>query len=206
MGVTSLPVAGGDGRGRVAASFGTLLNLIIPPRKSTITRLMQVIATAGTTAHTLTILRSLGRTTCVSVNAAGQAVVNITADPGAAISNAIAANDLVAIRESDGVTRLYKVSSVATLAITLTANLVTGTLGGEDFWDFGIITDTDPVTGAAHQILNVPASATTTWADNTDSNVGIARSNGNDEPLLLQDNNATATGTLEQSNWLHTLR
>ncbi|MGH7291302.1 MAG: hypothetical protein ACREJT_08835, partial [Myxococcota bacterium] len=66
--------------------------------------------TCAGTAHTVTCLRPLGRTTIASAGATGQAVANFTADPGVAaayggISNAIAANDFVAIRTaSDGVT------------------------------------------------------------------------------------------------------
>lgn len=196
-----------DCLGKQAAAFGTLLNWLIPPRAGKYTRISKMVATAAGTAHTLTVLRGLGTTTCVGANASGQAVVNITADPGVATingvaySNAIAANDIVAIKEKDGITRQYKVSSVSSLAITLTSNLVAGTVGGESFWFFGVIGDTDPRTGAAHQTFTVPASATTAIDS---ANTGIAVSNNAGEPLIVQDNNITATGTLEYCGFVYT--
>lgn len=193
---------GGNSFGLKSVAFGTKINQLVQPMRRFLTRISKLVATAAGTAHTLTVLRPIGRTTASAAFASGQAVINLVADPGTTVaSNAIAANDLVAVRESDGITRLYTVSSVSGLAITMTGNFTTGGAAGADVWDFGIASDTDPYTGQAHQAYNVPASATTTWSDTVG---GVAASNNRDEPLLVQDSNATATGTIEQVSYAYT--
>ncbi|OWK45783.1 hypothetical protein [Fimbriiglobus ruber] len=194
---------GGNGFGNATQTAGTVINRLVPPKPGNYTRISTVVATAGTTAHTLTALRSLGYTTASAAAAASQAVVNLTANPGPS-GNQLSANDYVAIRETDGVTRLYKVSSISTLAVTLASNLVAGVGAGTagKIWMFGLSTDTDPRTGEAHPAYSVPASATTTYHD--DDN-GVVSSIGKDEPILLQDNNATAAGSINQTSFGYTL-
>lgn len=198
---------GGNGSGGQTQTAGTVIRQLVPPNRLGYTRVTKVVYTCAGTAHTVTCLRPLGKTTIASAGAAGQAVINLTADPGVAaayggISNAIAANDLVAIRTaSDGITRLYTVSSVATLAITLTGNLSVAVAAGDTVWFFGITTDTDGRTGAAHPALLPPASATTTYEDREG---GVVASVAKDEPILVSSNNATAAGTLAQLSWCYT--
>lgn len=197
---------GGNGSGGVSVAFGTAIRQLVPPHRLGFTRITKLVYTCAGTAHTVTVLRPIGKTTVASAGAAGQAVVNLTADPGLAaayggISNALAANDLVAIRTaSDGITRLYVVSSVSTLAITMTTNLVVAVAAGDTVWNFGITTDTDGRTGAAHPALLPPASATTSYEDREG---GVVSSLAKDEPLLVNSNNATATGTLAQVSWCY---
>lgn len=200
----SLNLSGsGNTIGRATVAFGTVINSLVPPRKGAFTRISTLRATAAGTAHVATALRPLGNTTFTAAGAAGQAVVNLTANPGPS-GNALAANDWVAIRETDGYTRLYQVSSISTLAVTLTANLTAGVAAagaGVDskLWMFGIAADTDPRNaGAAHPGFTVPASATTTYTDNFG---GVVASIAADEPILVQQNNATATGILEQVSY-----
>ena len=205
-----MPGYGGNGDGGKTQTAGTIIQYLIPPSPATfrgITRITTLTYISGSTAHTLTAMRPLGRTTVASAGATGQAVVNITADPGVAagyggINNGIAANDFVAIRTaSDGVTRLYKVSSVSTLAITMTANLTVAVAAGDIFWFFGAAGDTDGRTGSAHPALKPPASATTTY---TDRDGGVIATIGAFEPILLNSDNATAAGTNAQVSWNYT--
>jgi hypothetical protein len=206
----------GNGDGGKSQAFGTRIQVLIPPDKRGKTRISTLSYLDAGTAHTLTTLRPIGRTKVNGAAASGQAVVNIVADPGVATgfvnplnnvaivnTNGIAANDLVAIRELDGITRFYKVSSVSTLAITLTANLVAGCAGGEDFWDFGITTDTDPRTGSAHPALKSGAGSTVTTFNERDN--GVVATIGADEPILLDSNNATAAGTFTAYSWGYTV-
>lgn len=188
---------GGNGAGNLTQAAGTVISFLIPPHLSGFTRISKVVYTAGTTAHTLKFCRPIGKTTASAAAAAGQAVINLTADPGPT-GNPIAANDLLAIRETDGVTRLYTVSSVATLAITLTGNLTAGAAAGASVWTFGVIGDTDPVIGTAHPSLGGTASATTTYEEREG---GLFASHLKDSPILFQSNNATVAGTLQQLNW-----
>lgn len=196
---------GGNGLGQRTVAFGTTIDALVPPSptgRQGYTRITKIVYTAAGTAHTITLLRSLGTTTVASTAAAGQAVVNLTAQPTS--GNDVAANDYLAIRRAaDGITRLYKVSSVSTLAITMTANLGTGAglAAGDKVWHFGISSDTDPRTGAAHETLRGVVSATSTYSEDSS---GVIASIGTDEPIMVQSNNATATGFLEQVSYSYT--
>lgn len=196
---------GSSGFGQKTATAGTRINRLIPPRKRAYTRLKRLAATCGTTSHTVTALRPLGRTTLTAAAASGQAVVNLTADPGPS-GNGIAANDLVAIREVDGITRQYTVQSVSTLAITLTANLVAGAAKGADFWDFGAVADTDPRTGEAHQPYVLPAAGSGTLQTIFGGTDGVMLSTiGADEPILLSDSNGTTAGSIDEVQYAYVI-
>lgn len=184
---------GGFSSGTATAAAGTVINALVPPSRNAFTRVSQVRYTAGATAHAVTALRSLGNTTASANAASGQAVVNVTANPGPA-GNALAANDWLAIRHAvDGITRVYQVSSISSLAVTLTGNLAVAVTASDKIWMFGVAADTDPRTGAAHVALAAGANATTTY---TDDNAGVVASIGKDEPILLQSSNATNAGTI----------
>ena len=197
---------GGNGDGGKSVAFGTAIQYLIPPDKRGKTRVTTLSYTDGGTVHTITAQRVLGRTTANGVNAAGQAVLNLMADPGAPAygggTDALVANDFIAVRESDGITRLYKISSVSTLAFTLTANLAVGTLGGESVWHLGVPGDTDGRTGNTNPAFKSVASTLTTF---TDTVTGVVASIANDEPILISSNNITATGTLNQLTWAFTI-
>lgn len=204
---------GGSSNGKVTQTAGTLINSVIQPLARAISRVGKFVYTCGSTAHTITALRCIGRTTCTAVGAAGQAVINIAADPGITTglysrtgvaivgTNAIAANDILIIRETDGIARQYKVSSVATLAITLTANLAVGVAIGSSVWDFGIISDTDPRTGTAHVTFLMTVSIDNTISDDVG---GVPGTLGADEPIILQSDNATVAGTMQYATFAYT--
>lgn len=193
-------VTGGGGFGKLTQTAGTVISRLIPPKSGNITRLTKLVYTADTTAHTVTVCRPIGTRVKLSSGAsAGQAVINLSADPGPS-GNGIAANDFICLKHDDGVYRLHKVSSVSTLAITLTANLSVVASANQPVWFFGAIADTDPNIGEAHNSLRGIASATTTYEDAPDG-AGLFASHNTFEPLLVQSNNATAAGTLEQLNW-----
>lgn len=187
----------GNGIGKTTAAAGTAIVVLVPPDLQGKTRIAKLVYTAAGTAHLLSILRPLGRAKTSAAAASGQPVINLATNP-----TAIAANDNIAIRHSDGVTRKYVVSSVAALAITLTTNLGAAVASGADVWDFGVPTDVDPNTGRATDTLDGTASATTTYEDRE---VGIMASYKVDEPLLFHSNNATAAGTLVLLTFGHTI-
>lgn len=201
-----------NGDGNKTQTAGTLIQYLIMPSPDGKVKVIAISYTAGSTAHTLTLLRPIGRTKCSAVGASGQAVINLVADPGITTgftqgavpivnTNGIAANDFLAIRETDGITRVYKVSSVSTLAITLTANLTTGVDTTSDVWDFGITTDTDPRTGNAHPNFAGTASVTTSLPVVLSPESVICGTHAVDEPVLFNSNNATVAGTLVALNW-----
>lgn len=210
----ALNLAGpGNVRRRITQTAGTVINRLVPPKLGMLTVVSSLVYNCSTTAHTLTILKPIGKTTFTAAGASGQAVVNVLANPGptgdgttgsaannyypqGVTANALAASDLVAIREQDGVTRLYTISSISSLAFTLTANLVAGVAAGDDLWHFGITTDTDPSTGDAHETILVVASTINKFGAADDPSFGVTASFRVDEPILIQSNNTTAAGEI----------
>jgi hypothetical protein len=198
---------GGNGDGGKTQTAGTVIQYLVPPDRRGKTRITTVVYTDTGTSHTLTFLRPLGKTTVAAAAAASQTDFVLTANPGTTaayggISNGIAANDFVAIRTaSDGITRLYKVSSVSTLTVTLTGNLTVALAAGDDVWFFGAAGDTDGRSGSAHPALKGgAASGDVTF---TDREGGVVATFSADEPILFNSNNATNAGTLKQISWAY---
>lgn len=193
--------SGGNIIGRATATAGTVINALIPPHPTMTTRVAQAKITAGATAHTLTVLRPIGTTKASTAAPTGQAVVNVAANPGPS-GNALSANDWIAIRHAaDNVTRLYQVSSISSLAVTLTANLAVAVTLNDKIWMFGVAADTDPAIGTAHPTYAIGSGATTTLTDDT---TGIACGHTKDQPVLLQDNNATNAGSIDIVTYTYT--
>jgi len=193
---------GGNGVGGVTAAAGTRFRFLIPPRLRGYTRVSKLVYTAGATAHTVTACRPIGKTTASAASTATATVINLNADPGPS-GNALAANDLLAVRETDGVTRLYTVSSVATLSITLTGGLTAGLAAGGSVWNFGVTGDTDPTIGRAHPTWRGVASDTSTYEDREG---GVVAGHEADAPILIDSDNATDQGYLDLLSWSYTPR
>lgn len=227
----SIPIMGMRGYGKLTQNAGTVITRLVEPMPNAFTRIVSVWYTASTTAHTLTVMRPLNVVTFTAAASAGQAVVNISADPGdytgiRTSDNAIAGSDFVVYEVADGTYALDTVSSVATLAVTLSNNVPTsGVLAGGKLWFYGIITDTNPLNAQAHPQFTLPASVTTYLG--TDSGEGIAgfvgsiappggtygwptgtgiNLTGRYEPLIVHSGNATAAGTIEKVTAIYTNR
>jgi hypothetical protein len=200
--MSGLMLYGADGCGPKTATAGTAIVQVTTRKKGCKTRIDSVVYTAGATAHTLTIMRPIGRTKLSAAALAAQAVVVLTADPGPS-GNGIAANDYVVIMRPDGVPHVGVVSAWngTTKALTLTANVPTGGFdSGADVYFYGVIGDTDPQSQAAHPQYPLADAATTTVSNATGNGVfGSARAG---EPLLLHSGNATNAGTLNRANWV----
>lgn len=204
-------VLGRRSYGKNTQTAGTIIKQLVEPWPNAWTRITGYRQTVSTTAHLLTLMRPFNLTTFSADAAAAQAVVNITADPGAysaagalaTANNLIAANDWVVYEAADGTFVMDVVSSVSTLAITLTANLPTGGVKKNGkFWFFGIATDTNPNNNQANPRWNAAASTlfTLSRADALGSipdhpllNLGKGRY----QPLILQIDNGTAASTME---------
>jgi hypothetical protein len=164
----------------------------------------------GSTSHQLKFIRPKNFTTVASAAAKNQAVINIVADPGiystnykylnnqataAVADNAISANDWCVYQLVDGTWIFDTVSSVSTLAITMSNNIPNitggGVAAGAPFFFFGISTDKDPATGFAPMVRYTTASATDTY---NDPRYGVAEGLHYGDPLLFQSDNANAAG------------
>lgn len=195
---------GGNGFGYKSVAFGTVINRLLPPRPSAVLRVTKLKATGANATHKVTALRSLGKTKANATSIAAATTVTLLADPSPS-GNTLAANDLLAIREIDGVTRLYTVSTFVGLVVTLTAGLTAGVTASASpqcsVWMLGVAADTDPRTGEAHPYFQLPAAAQDSWEDREG---GIVAGIAADEPILLQHSNATATGSLDQVSYSYT--
>lgn len=194
------------GKGRKTVAFGTKIDILVPPRQSKRTKLCKVSVTVAGTAHTLTVLMPLASTVLTADAAAGQAVINVAADPGdytnkSTADNPIAAGDYLVIQKPDGTYLMDTVASVASLAITMTTVLPTlGLKSGAKVWFMGVAADVSPQTAEAHPVFTLPASATTSLEATQGS---LAETPGMGEPMILQENNATATATVEHASGVY---
>jgi hypothetical protein len=223
-------LGGAQGYGKVTQTADTVITRLIEPKAGCITRIRYLKYTAAGTAHTLTVMRPLGKTSLTAAAAASQAVVNVQINPGnySAIATALgtptcrtsnnlaAANDFVAYQCADGTWVLDTISSISSLAITLTSNVPTGGLAlGTTLWWFGIITDTNPGNAEAHPQFTLTASTAVTFGSVDDNYAGWLGSlpayptlgmSGFGEPMVCHSGNATAAGTLNEVSALYTLR
>lgn len=195
--------------GKLTATADTAITALLPPRNRAFTRLTSMYYRAGATAHTLTALKAVGTTTLSSAAAGAQAVINLTADPGTGTGpGAIAANDFVCVELDSGEFFLGKVSSVAALAITLTANLPSAAAAGKSVWFFGA-----PGDHVSSQTTVKPNPAVGSQFRGTASTLekfedfacGICQTLNQFEPLMVHSDNATAAGHFEQVSGCHTL-
>lgn len=190
------------GFGYLTQTAGTAIVRSVYPRKNRAggrnpkTRIGKVMYLAGATAHTLTVMRPLGTTTLSAAAAASQAVINITADAQApSAAGALAANDYVILELADGTYQTGIVSSVSTLAVTLTANLTAAAAAGAKVWMFGVAgdhTDTYDLTNGATTTLDSSLPGR--------KGLGFVSSRNAYEPIILSINNATNQGFLLMTN------
>lgn len=226
MGAFAMPVFGKKGYGRKTATAGTKIVQLIEPMKDAVAHLVHVAINTLSTAHILTVLRPLNKTTTSAAAAASQAVINITADPGdytgiRTADNAIAAGDYCVYQCSDGTWVVDTVASVATLAITMTTNVPFAVSSGAPFWFFGVETDTNPNDAQAHPRYNLTASSLNQFGDESASFGfqsainGVYKSgsllhadmeSGKGHPLILIIDNGTAASTIESLTVAYTDR
>lgn len=180
------------------------------------THVTNLIYTTAGTAHTLRIMRPLNWCVVNGAAAINQAVINVTTDPGlyattykypmpggvstiaGVADNGIAANDYVAYQLADGTWVFDKVSSVSTLAITMTTSIPNVTGGGvadgSIMFFFGAVADKDPATGVAHFAITTTAS--TNNVDLLGNTPGGFSTLHDGDPLFVISDNGTAAGTL----------
>ena len=215
---------GGGVIGRLTETADTVINALVPANRLGRAFIAALLYLCGSTAHTLTFLRALGRTKFTTATAAAGTVIYMVRNPGpdgtgntgtvtnngypqGVTANLLAANDLVVIRETDGVSRVYTVSSVSTtnpLAVTLTGGLTAGVDVNSDMWMLGITTDTDPTVGRAHPTRLAVVSVNNMYPGAVGAAAcGVCASHRNDEPILVQSNNATAAGAFNSVDYAY---
>lgn len=184
---------------RITQTAGTeILQLIEPSMKGARTRITNLVYTSLGTAHTISILKALARTTVTEAEDAASTELKVAS--AAFLNQTLAANDYVVVRHTDGTFGAYKVSAVAGVT-TLTIPALSAAVGvGALVWVMGAIGE------AEHNQIAPPVSAQTRYADPHGIAVTGYRSvysstvyqrSGNDDPLLVHSGNATAAGVFE---------
>ena len=196
----SLTLIGSEGAGKITETAGTRIRRLIGGKGGCFTHLLNMRYTAGATAHTITVMRGQSYTTLSAAALAAQADVVLTA----AITdgtNAVAANDLVAIKKPDGSWHLGLVSAwtAGTLTLTLTANVPTGGFNkGAAVICYGVAGDS----GHDNYKFAAGSGATTNYPA-VENGGSLIRSRRQNEPLIIDSDNATNAGTLENATVGH---
>jgi hypothetical protein len=201
-------------------SAGTVITALVAPKKRSITRITELLYTSGTTAHTLTILRPVARTTIASAVTASANTITLTSvgvalNPSSGAVENLAANDYIAWEQDDGTFDYDIISAIntTTKVVTLTGTAASAAAAGRYVWQFMEV-------GRASHVILTPqvalatyyTSFTTRFANETAgvctsgipkdvdpynySQSGIQRY----APLLLHSTNATAAGKIVAVN------
>lgn len=201
---------GGGVVGKTTATAGTAWYALIPPSYNSstgfrgYTSLLLANITNGNTATNVTLMRPIGRTVTTAASTTAANTVTLSADPGPT-GNGVAANDIVVTQNADGTFTQYVVGAWngTTKVMTLTAaNLGTNIASGAKLWNYGINSDTDPVTGVAHPIIPNAVATNTTGAVFTTIGSGF-RSSQQGEPLLVYCGNATNAVTANYIEYIY---
>lgn len=191
--------------GRKTIAFGTIIQHNVPALTGFRAMLIRAMVTCAGTAHTFSMLYPAttngghapaaatvagSKNTASAAAAAGQAVINVTSAPTDPAGNATASGDIIAYECTDGTWEFNVVDSLAVKAITCVSNLAKAVASGAKVRIIGILAD------GMCQSLACAASVTTEY----DSENGVIMHPDVGEPCVLQENNATATGIVEQAN------
>lgn len=183
------------------------------------THITTVCYTTGATAHLIGIMRPFNYTWLTAAIAANGTGLTVYDDPGVystnlkypsplstgtatVADNAIAAGDYVAIQLKDG---NWHVSTIASgtfgggnLVLTTAVPNITGggAAIGAPVYFFGVIANSNPLTGAVNPQTTIADSLTRdkSWAE---ANVGPVAALHPGDPMLFYSPNGTNAGTLE---------
>jgi hypothetical protein len=167
----------------------TTIDEEVPGRDGERLALIEALVTAGGTAHTLYIMYAEGtgsRNTASAIAAADQKDLVCTDAPKDPAGNAAAASDIIAYETAAG-WEFNTIASLDTKTITLTNNIASAVPAGAKVMVFGVAAD-----GANFQ-LAVGASAQSEFGKG--SLCVVHPYSG--EPFYVQDNNATAAGSID---------
>lgn len=191
---------------KLSAAAGTPITFLCPPRPRCVTRLTSLVYLAGTTAHTLTVLKSVGHTTLSAAAAAAATSITVTADPGTGTTpGAIAINDWICIELDNGTYFLTKVTNVASLTLTVSA-LPTAAAAGRVVWFFGAPGDHTASQTTSRSVPELGSQFTATAStlrEFKDVVNGICQTSNLYEPLMLHSDNATVAGEILQASGGH---
>lgn len=194
------------------ATAGTAIMAAVPPSENLRlkTRIMGLAYISAGTAHTLTIMKALAKTSLTAAAAAGATTINVASTTFGA-AQTLAASDFAVIRLQVATGYIYQllaVSGVSTLALTVTA-LETAAPSGSPVWLFGTASEANagldvlkPTISTKTQYNFGDGGVSTSGYRAEVTNVIYTRS-GRGDPLIVHSDNATAAGTIENIAYAH---
>lgn len=197
---------GGGGIGKSTQAAGTRIREILGGAGGLFTHLRNFQYTPGATTHLATVMRDASSAKAASaLAAAGTALVVDTALTDGD-TNAIAANDVLAIKLNTGEWHLSTISawSAGTKTATLNTAIPTGksVLKGAPVFCYGVEGDTFH----AKNTFDLTTGATRTFPNTDTGEVSLTRARSPGAPLIISSDNATNAGTLNYANWLFAKR
>jgi hypothetical protein len=184
---------------RNTVAFGTIITQVIEPAmKGAKTRITAMDYICGGTAHTVTVMKALAKTkTTAAAVATGTALV---LEAATFLNQTIAANDFIVVKHTDGTYGVYLVSALTTLTVTIGA-LSADVASGSPVWIMGATGEAEHipflVTASVRNTYYDPIAGVVTSGYRSVYGGTVYQRSGNDDPLLIHSNNATATGILE---------
>lgn len=176
---------------------------LIPPHSGAYTKINRLVYTTAGTPHTLNIMKSQGKTTTTAASSASGTTLTLASISiankvnGESLSENLAANDWLVVQHTDGTWGAYMVTSVSGLVVTLSTSAPAVALA-KDVASGAVVYgmyETSRATGKDAVVITTTASSTQTF-ETYAPEVGIAQSNGTNEPLLFHSSNVTAAGSL----------
>lgn len=183
-----------------SVAFGTAIISLVPPKGDLISRITELVYECAGTAHTLTVMKALGKTNTSAAAAAGDTTINVNA-LAFGDDQTLAANDYIVFKYTDGSWDYRIVSGVSTLALTVAA-LDGAIASNSPVFLMGASGDSGHFVlqprASTREVYSSPVSgvvdSSSFYRDTTDNEVVVKTGRG--LPMLIYSNNATATGKL----------
>lgn len=202
--MAAIAYIGGGGIGKKTATAGTRIRFLLGGNgrfSRLFTHLINIRVVTSTTAHVLTVLRGMDRAEVASDLAAAGTALVVTKALLDGAGNAIAANDLLAIRLDNGDWHLSTISAwdSGTKTATLNTAIPTGRTAkkGAQVVSYGVQSDS----GHADFTFDLAVSTTNQFPAVAMDGSSLVRATAPGEPLLIDIDNGTAASTVSNGQF-----
>lgn len=197
---------GGDGIGATTAAGGTRIRAVLGGVGGLFTHLRNFQYTPGATTHTGTVMRDASGAKAASALAAAGTALVVDAALVDGDGNAIAANDVLAIKLNTGEWHLSTISAwnSGTKTATLNTAIPTGksVLKGAPVYCYGVEGDNWNL----GRTFALTTGAARTFPNTDTGDVSLTRGRSPGAPLIISSDNATNAGTFNYVNWFYARR
>lgn len=184
---------------------GTVITEYAAPVANRKAKVTSLVYTAAGTVHDLVLMRCIDSTETTAASAAAASTITLT--KVTFNDQTLASGDYLLIEHGDGTFEINTVSSVASLVVTLGANLAKAVNVGDTVWMFG-----SPTAEASYHVtLKSIASTRQEFQSSTGGlcetgyDIGTYSRDGLGDPLLFYSANGTAAGILNWGSGVYSL-